>query len=638
MLEIETRILTNNDVLLEEIHTILEHFMIQLDKDVLTYQNISIPNLSYERIQRDEKLKEHYDNVVLPLLKERYFHTNDIDETDMFLRVAHSLGASEIETDIFYYMMRLRLFLPATPTLMNAGRGKMLSSCFVIQPEDDMVSITDYWKDMAMIQKYGGGVGTDWSKIRPKGSAVNGTGGIASGFEPFLQVANAINKGIKQGSVRSGANASTMRITHPEIETFLNLKNTEKKARDLSFFNLSVTVFDDEFVKMTNDKNIDLIFNNKHFKSVNGGKLLRDLATSGWTTGDPSLYFLDRVNSGFWKENVMGRADPFGGYYGYKMTHNPCGEQSLPNYGACNLGSMNLIAFYNPNVNEFNYEFFVKMSRMGLRFLDTVIDINWFPNDKLTKQSQHLRNVGLGYMGLADLMYAMEIEYGSVQSISLTKTITELLTESAMDESELLAYLKGSAPVFDEEVMMRNTDFTCIAPTGSIAMIGMSSHGIEPHFFLSYEKLVYPKGKSEDDGVYITVKPPVLNLFTRKIPKTAQQITPLEHIKILSVVSQNVTNAVSKTVNLPNEATVEDIIDIYKYAFAYGCKSVTVFRDGCRNDLAIKKKDTKTVNLLSIGNNTELDGGSCPVCENGNIYSVDGCRKCDTCEWSTCSS
>jgi len=213
--------------------------------------------------------------------------------------------------------------MPATPTLMNAGRERgMLSSCFVIIPEDSMDSITDYFKEMVLTQKYGGGVGTDWSAIRPEGSPVNGTGGIASGFKAFFEAANALNDTVKQGSARSGANASTMKITHPEILKFIDLKKND--PQNYGFFNISVTVTDDQFRKVLNNEEIDLSFNGSTYETVSGREIMNRVASNAWKTGDPSWYFLDKTNDGMWNDYVKGRLDPWGNPYGIRHSHNPC--------------------------------------------------------------------------------------------------------------------------------------------------------------------------------------------------------------------------------------------------------------------------------------------------------------------------
>ena len=225
-------------------------------EEVLKWEDIRIPNLTFEYITtrgEDHALYEYYNHVVEPLLKERYFHKDEAIEIHMFERIAKEIASNEAEEELFYYLLRLRLFMPSSPTLMNAGREKgTLSSCFVIIPDDDMTSIASYWKNMALVQKYGGGVGTDWSAIRPEGEPVAGTNGVASGFAPFLEVANSINTAIKQGSARSGANASTMRYDHPDIMKFIDFKRDEPSK--FGFFNLSVTFNDEGFMKCWNNE------------------------------------------------------------------------------------------------------------------------------------------------------------------------------------------------------------------------------------------------------------------------------------------------------------------------------------------------------------------------------------------------
>lgn len=590
-------------------------------------RNIVIPNLTEEYVTSNkapQELQDYYKFVVRPLFEERYFHPGENSEHDLFKRVAEHVGSNIYEIYIFYYMLRLRLFMPSSPTLMNAGRKEgTLSSCFVIIPEDNMRSIASYWKNMALVQKYGGGVGTDWSSIRPEGDPVNGTGGIASGFGSFLEVAQAINKGIKQGSARSGANASTMRYDHPQIMEFIDFKRDDP-AR-FGFFNLSATFTDEDWLKCWNGEEIELTFDGKVYNTINGRDLIERMAENAWMTGDPSPYFLDRTNETWYELGIDKLKDPFGRIYGARWSHNPCGEQCLANWGVCNLGSINLFTLFNPTTGNINWYLFEKITRLATLFLDRVIDSNWFPNHKIEKQSRHLRNIGLGFMGLADVMYMMGIDYGSDASIQLTELISQKMTSLSKEVSLEMGEAFGIAPVLrGTEHKYRNTDFTCIAPTGSISLLSFCNNGVEPYFALGYDKLVYPKGEPDKEK-HITIKPPAFMIYPdRKTPVTSHNIAPREHIDILAVTSKNVTNAVSKTVNLPNEATVEDILDLYQYGFEKGVKSLTVFRDGCRDDLAL---------IVNEGNEIEIE----KCCENENTIMEDGCEKCLECGWSACS-
>lgn len=583
---------------------------------IIQTEEFTMSNLTEEYIAgRDasERLRSYYSHVVYPLLDERYFHEGENSEDQLFRRVSQYVARDEIDEDIFYYMMRLRIFMPATPTLMNSGREKsMLSSCFTMVPEDDMESIADYWKTMSLIQKHGGGVGVGWDNIRPAGSPVGGTGGIASGWKPYFEVANHINAAVKQGSARSGANAATMRVDHPQIFDFIDVKR-EDPAKYM-FFNLSVTFTDEQFESCLARREIALHHEkgNGH-EIVNGYGILERMAENAWKNGDPSPYFIDRANR-VWDELVLGRFDPWGKPYRKKCSHNPCGEQCLPDHGACNLASLNLFALVDPISSEINTELFEHATRAALRFLDGVVDKNWFPSEKIKMQSDHLRNVGLGYMGLADLFYIMGVPYGSEESVDIAETVTQQLTDWAWSESRALGKLLGPAPVFAQDnsnsitdvgktyptinpagdVPYRNSDVTSIAPTGSISMIALASSGIEPYFSTNYKKLIYPKGTVMKEK-RVDIIPPAMMYFehSKPEPPTAMKIDPYKHIDVLAVVAKNVTNSVSKTVNLPNKFEVEDVIDIYRYAFEQGCTSLTIFRDGCREDLALINQENE---------------------------------------------
>lgn len=653
-------------------------------ENTIDFLGYIIPNLTAEYVmskKAPKALTDYYKNIVLSLLQERYFLKDECTEEELFRRVANFVGKTDEEKEIYFQLMKHRLFMPATPTLMNAGRRKpMMSSCFVINPDDDMVSIGEYWKTMALVQQHGGGVGVDWTKIRPEGSVVRGTDGVASGWFPFFEVASAVNKAIKQGSVRSGANAATLALKHPEIMKFIDIKK-ENPAK-YGFFNLSVTVTDEEFMQLLNDELITTEFDGVQYTEkkswicdgkekfyetqFKGLDFIRHMAENAWKTGDPSFYFVDRINE-FWDElGMRERINPVGQPYGKKIAHNPCGEQGLTSHSACNLASINLYAMINPATGTFHFELMEYVTKWATRFLDGVIDKNWFPDERITKTVHDLRNIGLGFMGLADVFYLKGWEYGSRESIKFSESISKNLTEWAKEESVKMAYEYGPAPVLIQSppIMLRNTDLTCIAPTGSISLLALCSSGIEPWFYHEYEKLVYPKGTKQQEK-YIKVKYPAAIMFEREKQKTSTELTAIQHIDILAAVSKNVTNAVSKTVNLPEETTVDEIINLYRYAFKSGCKSFTVFRNNSRSDLAIKAVEHKepilVVSDYATGEQmkelkkywTEKNENStivkytsqstngrinpCPNCDEGEIVMMNGCKGCNlSCGFEAC--
>jgi ribonucleoside-diphosphate reductase alpha chain len=386
-----------------------------------------------------------------------------------------------------------------------------------------------------------------------------------------------------------------MRVDHPEILNFINYK--KDNPQDYQFFNFSVFFTDEQFENCYNGEPLELHHKKLDVPVVADGRIiLETMARNGWKNGDPSPYFIDRANR-VWKELVYGKLDPWGQSYGMKCTHNPCGEQCLPTHGVCNLASINLFAMLNPITGEMHEELFERCTRAAIRFLDGVVDKNWFPDERITLQSKHLRNIGLGFMGLADYFYLSNLEYGSKESVAMAEIISRYMTDWAWSESRALGKHLGVAPVFEgSEIEYRNSDVTCIAPTGSISLLALANGGLEPYFSTFYEKLVYPKGEP-DVKKMIEIIPPAIIFFEhdKKPPKTAMKIDPYRHVDVLAAVSRNVTNAVSKTVNLPNEYSVDNVIDIYNYAFTKGCTSVTIFRDGCREDLALVNKEDETV-------------------------------------------
>ena len=533
----------------------------------------------------------------------------------MFRRVASHIAQAEKKydkkadvkkmEDRFYRLMTEFRFLPNSPTLMNAGRDLgQLAACFVLPVEDSIDGIFEAVKNAAKIHKSGGGTGFSFSRLRPELSRVGSTGGVASGPVSFMQIFNTATEQVKQGGTRRVANMAVLRVDHPDILSFIKCKNNKL---ELNNFNISVGVTDTFMAAVFEKSDYDLI--NPHTQKPSGQlnalAVYEELVKQAWTTGDPGIIFLDEIN----------RHNTTPGLGDIEST-NPCGEQPLLPMEACNLGSINLTRFIveKKGVPGIDYIKFKETIHLSVRFLDNAIDMSKYPIKEIEHMVHGNRKIGLGIMGFADLLYMLNIPYDSNDAIDVAEDIMSFLQKESHAASCALAKERGVFPNFehsvfkdDPEMRLRNATTTTIAPTGTLSIIAGCSSGIEPVFALSFVRNVMDNDQlievnsifekaAKKQGFYSkilmaeiaekgTVKGNVqIPNDLRKVYVSAHDIKPEAHIKIQAAFQKHTDNAVSKTVNLPHDATQEDVKFVYDQAFKLNCKGVTIYRDGSKEN------------------------------------------------------
>ena len=523
-----------------------------------------------------------------------------------------SFGKKNPYEDEFYNMLSNLEFLPNSPTLMNAGKPDgQLSACFVLPVGDRMSDIFDTIKNAALIHKSGGGTGFSFSRLRPKGSTVNSTNGVASGPVSFMKVFDSATEAVKQGGARRGANMGILRVDHPDILEFIQCKSDNSTINN---FNISIGVTT-EFMQALNNKEKYSLINpktNETMGSLEAQKVWDLMIEMSWKNGEPGILFIDRVNE----------YNPTPSLGDIEAT-NPCGEQVLLPYESCNLGSINLTKIVKDK--KVDYSKLREITKLAVRFLDNVIDVNKYPLPEIEDITKKVRKIGLGVMGFADMLFILGIPYGSKESIDIANTIMYSINKISKEASAEIAEEKGVFPEYYNSIFyitsskdnsrkvnekaktpLRNATTTTIAPTGTISLIAGVSSGIEPLFALSYIRNIM-------DGEEMVEVNPIFekalkdrNLYSKEllrrvaekgsvqdieeIPEdlkrifiTAHDITPKQHVIMQSVFQQNTDNAVSKTVNLPHNATKEDINKIIHLAYETDCKGITVYRDGSRD-------------------------------------------------------
>src|SRR3989442_1767369 len=560
----------------------------------------------------------------LRVLRERYLtrQGGEVVETpeEMCWRVALTIARGEARygrseaavreiAEAFYDIMIEGDFLPNSPTLMNAGKGNGLqySACYVLPVGDSMEEIFDSVKAAAIIHKSGGGTGFAFSRLRPKDGIVSSTGGRASGPVSFLRVFNGATEAVKQGGTRRGANMGILRVDHPDILEFIDCK----LDGGITNFNISVAATDTFMEALSRGEEYDLV--NPHTKKVVGRLSAREvfdrMVSAAWRTGDPGMVFIDRINAS--------PANPTPDLGQVEAT-NPCGEQPLLPNEACNLGSLNVSKFARPGDDtelSIDWDEMERVVRLAVRFLDDVIEMNPYPLPEIDATVKSNRRIGLGIMGWADLLFIMGIPYDSQEAIDLAERLMSFVKDKAHDQCAKLAEERGPFPNWSKSIYkdvrpMRNSTVTTIAPTGTISMIAGCSSGIEPIFALAFQHRVkQPDGErvltfvnetfeaiAKARGFYSDALKeeiprrgsltgiPCLPENAANVFKTSHDIPFEWHVRHQAAFQRYTDNGVSKTINLPNDASEEDVASAYRLAWELGCLGITVFRDGCKGE------------------------------------------------------
>lgn len=576
-----------------------------------------------------DDLKLNVSENAVKVLEKRYLKKDadgNVIETPakMFRRVAQNIAQADSNYDKksdlrrteeeFYAAISGLEFLPNSPTLMNAGKElQQLSACFVLPIRDSMEGIFDSLKSAALIHKSGGGTGFSFSNLRPKSSVVRSTGGVASGPVSFMKVFDAATQAVKQGGTRRGANMGILNVDHPDILEFIACKENNK---EITNFNISVMLNDDFMKKVETAQKYPLIdpHTKKTVQELNAREVFELIVKMAWKNGEPGIIFGDRIN----KDNPTPKI-------GTIESTNPCGEQPLLPYESCNLGSVNLSLMVKNR--EVDWEKMAKTIKTAVHFLDNVIDMNKFPLAIIREKTCENRKIGLGVMGFADMLIKLGIPYDSDEALRKGEEVMRFILENGTKASEELAEKRGAFPNFEKSVYydrgrrrLRNATITTIAPAGTLSIIANCSSGIEPIFAISYIRNVMDNHElvevhplfletAKDRGFY---SPELMKKIAsegsiqkfeeipddiKRIFRTALEISPEYHIKMQSIFQKYTHNAVSKTINFPNIATIDDVRKAYMLAHQTACKGLTIYRD--------KSRDEQVLNIGKVNVNKD---------------------------------
>ncbi|HLT34518.1 MAG TPA: adenosylcobalamin-dependent ribonucleoside-diphosphate reductase, partial [Aquaticitalea sp.] len=555
----------------------------------------------------------------IQILEDRYFikdkHGHIVEDSiELFKRVAKSVSLCENEKSEFYEKQFYELlsglyFLPNSPTLMNAGcKDGQLSACFVLPVEDSLESIFTTLKNTALIHQSGGGTGFNFSKLRPKDDMVSSTSGTSSGPVAFMKIYDAATEYVKQGGKRRGANMGILNVDHPDIIEFIHSKSTKKVIEN---FNISVGISDAFMEAVINDSDWQLI--NPRTKGVDtvlrAKSLWEMIITQAWETGDPGLIFLDTINDHNQTPEI-----------GTISSTNPCGEVPLLDYESCNLGSINLskMVVLKNELYTVDWKKLSETIHLAIRFLDNIITINHYLLPEIKDITTSNRKIGLGVMGWAELLILLEIPYASEKALSLGEKLMQFIKRESYKASSNLALEKGCFPNWKKSIhypdqKMRNATCNSIAPTGTISVIGNTSYSIEPLFALAYKRIGILGGKTQTEvNRHFVHKMKTLGLWSSEveeeivktgsiknikyIPASLKELfqTSLEipwqyHLKHQKVFQESTDNAVSKTINLPENASIQEVSEIFILAWQYKLKGITIYRYGSKENQVLQK-------------------------------------------------
>lgn len=612
------------------------------------------------------------------ILERRYLKHDDAGKpcetpTDLFWRVATNIAQADALYDdhadlqstaeTFYRMMAELRFLPNSPCLRGAGRElQQLSACFVLPIEDSLEGIFDTLKAAALIHKTGGGTGFNFSRLRAKNTLIKSTGGVSGGPISFMRVFNTAAGEVTQGGVRLGANMGILRVDHPDIEAFITCKS---EANSFTHFNISVALDDTFMQAVENDQEYNLI--HPHTGAIAGKRRARDIfdmiVRNAWRRGDPGIIFIDRIND---SESNMTPA------LGKIESTNPCGEQPLLPYESCVLGSINVSLFVGNK--EILWDALQQTVGDAIHFLDNVIDMNRYALPEIEKMAKGLRRVGLGVMGFADMLIALGVPYDSSDAIAVADKLMAFIDNKAREASERLAEERGAFPFFNQslyaergEKPIRNVARTTIAPTGTISTIAGCTSGIEPIFALVHRRKALWNASGATADLLVTYKPLETRLrdrelFTpglmdelcnqgsarrifalpddiRKVFVTAHDIAPEAHVHIQAIFQKHVNNAVSKTINMPHDASESEVKNAYMLAYKTGCKGITIYRDGSISNQVLTVGDTHKEEKKKQEACVPADYGRAHCCPNCKtlLTAREGCFMCPNCGYSACS-